>query len=127
GSKPSQTPASNGATTPGATATTLTSSAPTASPTSTPTPTPTPKQPETISVDFTNPDGTQTTNSYQGSVTVSISGIGQASQTQWSDAFYRYTDTSGTPTTSPGHPSCWVLWINNEDPAYVGQLPGYNP
>jgi hypothetical protein len=133
GVKSSQTPASNLAGTPGSTATarTLTSSSPAATPTTdrptaTPTATPTPKPPETITVDFTNPNGTQTVNSYQGSVTVSISGIGQASQTQWSDAFYRSTNTSGTPTTSPGHPSCWVLWINNEDPAYVGQLPAYN-
>jgi len=81
---------------------------------------------ETLTVDFTNPNGTQTQNSYQGSVTVAISGVGQASQTQWSDAFYRYTNTTGTPTTSPGHPSCWVLWINNEDPAYVGQISGYS-
>jgi serine/threonine protein kinase len=127
--KPSQTPASHLAATPGSTATaTLTSPSATASPASrpTPTPTPTPKPPETITVDFTNPNGTQTTNSYQGSVTASISGIGQASQTQWSDAFYRYTNTTGTPTTSPGHPDCWVLWINNEDPSYFGQLPGYN-
>jgi hypothetical protein len=132
GGKPSQTPASHLAATPGATATaTLTSSSPTASPAPRPTPTPTatpkPKPSETLSVDFTNPNGTQTTNSYQGSVAVSISGIGQASQTQWSDAFYRYTNTTGTPTTSPGHPDCWVLWINNEDPSYFGQLPGYNP
>lgn len=115
--------------TPGATATSTTAPAttPTPRPTATFTPTPTPKpSPESLVVYFTNSSGTQTQNSYQGSVTVSISGYGQASQTQYSDAFYRYTSTTGTPTTSPGHPSCWVLWINGEDPSNFGTIPGYN-
>jgi hypothetical protein len=59
-------------------------------------------------------------------VTLTISGIGQASANQWSDAFYRYTDPTGTPIATPGHPNCWVLWINDRAAEYSGQLPAYN-
>jgi serine/threonine protein kinase len=95
--------------------------------TSQPTATPTPGKPtETLTVDFKNPNGTQTKYAYSGSVTLDISGVGQASAQQLSDGFYRYTDRYGTPVPSPSHPYCWVLYINNMATDNFGRLPAYN-
>lgn len=56
-----------------------------------------------------------------------VSGVGQASSTQYSDAFYRYTDTSGNPYSNPRHPSCWVLYINGQPTEdFVSPFPVYN-
>jgi len=86
---------------------------------------------ETLTVPFTNGTaGVQTSQSYAGLVTITISGNGQASGTAWSDAFYIYTDFSGQPR-KPLHPTefyNWSLWINGEPVDYFVQpIPTYNP
>ena len=67
---------------------------------------------------------------YLGLVTITISDIGQASGTQYSDAFYLLTDYKGNPI-DPIHPTLlynWVLWINGqhaEDFIPGQQVPSY--
>ncbi len=86
---------------------------------------------EVVIVPFVNgTSGVQTTHSYHGTITITISGIGQASASQYSDAFYIYTDSAGNPIT-PVHPTQyynWTLWING-GPAgnFVSPIPPYNP
>ncbi len=85
---------------------------------------------ETLVVPFSlGTNGVQTNLSYIGAVTVTVAGVGQASGTQWSDAFYIYTDSSGLPI-DPRHPTefyNWTLWING-GPAdnWVQPIPPYN-
>lgn len=50
-------------------------------------------------------------NEYSGVVTVTVTGIGQASGTQYTDAFYQLADFSGNPITPTAQPG-WVLAIN---------------
>ena len=72
--------------------------------------------------------GVQTTNSYGGRTQVKVRGTGQASSTEWSDAFYIFTNAQGDPV-EPYHPEFWfMLWING-DPvdAFVDRIPPYNP
>lgn len=62
------------------------------------------------------PDAVTTQHEYSGPVTLTISGIGQASATAYSDAFYILTDNAGNPVT-PWRPTTfynWVLWINGQ-------------
>lgn len=66
-----------------------------------------------------------TTNSYSGSVTITVSGTGVADQTQQSDAFYIFTDNAGNPIT-PYHAHCWVMDINGQPTETFGQIPQYN-
>lgn len=86
---------------------------------------------ETLIVPFANgTTGVDTNRSYVGETEVKISGIGQAASTQWSDAFYIFTDKSGNPIT-PYHPLGhynYTLWING-GPAdiFVNSIPPYNP
>jgi hypothetical protein len=88
---------------------------------------------ETLAVPFANgPNGATTTNSYSGSVTINVSGTGQASGTQCSDAFYIYTDfsnvqgTCGTPIT-PVHIAAFGLCINGQPvDTYVPTIPPYS-
>ncbi len=86
---------------------------------------------EVVLVPFINgTSGVQTAHSYHGTITISISGVGQASASQYSDAFYIYTDSAGNPIT-PVHPTQyynWTLWING-GPAdnFVSPIPPYNP
>ncbi len=86
---------------------------------------------ETVVVPFTSGTiGVSTTQSYSGNVAVTVSGTGQAAGTQWSDAFYIYTDSSGQPIT-PWHPTDyynWSLWIN-ELPvdSFLASIPSYDP
>lgn len=74
--------------------------------------------------------GVQTLNSFSGLVLVKVSGIGQASGTQWSDAFYVFTDYDGNPM-EPWHPEeffNFTLWINGGPvDAFLDQIPPYNP
>lgn len=98
-------------------------SIPTTHTTITPKPDPVPVT-ETLGVPFTS-SGVSTANSYSGNVTISVSGTGQASQTQYSDAFYVYTNKAGTPNT-PYHPICWVLNINGQATDNFVSLPPYN-
>ncbi|HZS78982.1 MAG TPA: serine/threonine-protein kinase [Ktedonobacteraceae bacterium] len=113
----------------GPTATSTTGNKPTQVPTSphstvTPKPDPGPVT-ETLNVPFTS-SAVATVHSYNGSVTISVSGTGQASKTQESDAFYVYTNRYGTPNV-PYHPTCWVLNINGQDTTAFISLPPYNP
>lgn len=84
---------------------------------------------ETIVVPFRSGiGGVQTQRSFSGPVTVTVSGIGQASGTAWSDAFYVFTDFQGNPIT-PVHPTTYYnysLWINDGPAgAYVSPIPAY--
>ena len=118
--------------TPTAIATATATPAPTADPTADPTPDPTvDPTPTPVITDqnmlalFTSgPYAVTTTHSYSGNVNVTVSGVGQASQTQYSDAIYRYTDNNGSPIT-PGHPSCWVLYINDQPIENFTSIPAY--
>lgn len=75
---------------------------------------------EVLTVPFTQ--GTKsvaTQQTYEGDVTIIVSGVGQAEGTKWSDAFYIYTDKFGIPV-KPWHPTIrinWMLWINGEPAA----------
>ena len=72
--------------------------------------------------------GAQTTNSYGGRTQVKVRGTGQASNTEWSDAFYIFTNAQGDPV-DPYHPEDWfMLWINGVPvDAFVDRIPPYNP
>ena len=72
--------------------------------------------------------GVQTTNSYGGRTQVKVRGTGQASNTEWSDAFYIFTNAQGDPV-EPYHPDFWfTLWINGVPvDAFVDRIPPYNP
>lgn len=108
---------------------------PTVSPTQAPpTPTPTATQKpitaETFRVYFDSANinglGVSTQHTYSGTVSILVSGYGQASSTQYSDAFYIYTDPQGNPYPTPHTATCWILYINgNTADASVG-LPNYN-
>jgi len=99
---------------------------PTPDPTADPTPDPTPiiTDPNMVALFTAGPYAVTTTHSYSGTVSVTVSGVGQASQTQYSDAIYRYTDNNGNPIT-PGHPSCWVLYINDQPIENFTSIPAY--
>jgi hypothetical protein len=86
---------------------------------------------ETLTVPFVNGDvGVQTVNSYSGRVLVKVRGTGQASSTEWSDAFYIFTDDEGNPV-EPWHITegyNFTLWINGGPAdAFVDPIPPYNP
>ena len=86
---------------------------------------------ETLTVPFTNGDvGVQTVNSYRGRVLVKVRGIGQAAGSDWSDAFYVFTDGEGNPV-EPWHSTEWynaTLWINGGPAdAFLDPIPPYNP
>ena len=98
----------------------------------TPTPTPTATKiptAETFRVYFdaanSSGQGTTTQHSYSGTVSILISGYGQASSTEYSDAFYIYTDTSGNPLSPPHTATCWVLYINGQPADSSVGLPSY--
>lgn len=84
---------------------------------------------ETVIIPFTG--GTyaaQTLNSYSGTIIVTVSGTGQAAGTQYSDAFYFFTDTEGKQI-DPKYPAGWVLRINGQlasDMIPGQQVPSYN-
>lgn len=86
---------------------------------------------EILTVPFVlGPAGMQTTKAYSGLTAVAVMGTGQASGSQWSDAFYIFTDYDGNPV-EPYHPMefyNWMLWING-GPAdnFVSPIPPYNP
>lgn len=80
---------------------------------------------ETLTVPFTGgPYAATTQLAYSGSVSVMVSGVGQAAGTQWSDAFYIYSP--GTPT-HPTEPLNWVLAINGQHAEnFIGSVPPYD-
>lgn len=77
-------------------------------------------------VPFTGgPDAVQTTRSYSGPVTITISGTGQAQGTLHSDAFYIYADANGN-TVAPSHHSYATLCINSHPvDQFVQTIPMY--
>lgn len=132
-SVPTQNPTALPTTTavPTATPVPTATTAPTPTPTTAPTPTPTTTPvSETLQIAFVNATsngwGTSTQNSYSGTVTITISGTGQADSTEWSDGFYIYTDTSGNPLTTPITARCWTLYINGATASSSVGLPSYN-
>jgi len=71
--------------------------------------------------------GVQTTRSYSGTVGLVVSGVGQASGTRYSDAFYVYTDQAGNPLPNPSSVG-WDLYINGKrHTSYVSPTPPYTP
>jgi hypothetical protein len=85
---------------------------------------------ETIIVPFASGTaGTQTSQSYSGLTGVSVSGVGQASGTEWSDAFYVFTNSEGEPV-EPHHPQelfNFTLWIDHAPADNILQpIPPYN-
>ncbi|GAC1620607.1 MAG: hypothetical protein NVS4B11_12920 [Ktedonobacteraceae bacterium] len=126
-------PTSNPTTNPNPTSTTGTNPTPTDTPTptatNTPTPTPTPVT-ETVTANFKGGyTAVQTTNSYSGTVTIAVSGVGQAYNVScYSDAFYVYTDQQGNAVT-PFHRTStpnWVMMINDKHTDAFVSLPTYN-
>jgi len=87
---------------------------------------------ETLIAQFAaGPNGVTSEREYSGRVTLTVSEIGQASSTQYSDAFYILTDFDGTPI-EPWHPLYyhnWVLWINGQHAESLipdQQVPSYS-
>lgn len=74
--------------------------------------------------------GVPTHNAYNGTVFVTVSGVGVASGLSMSDAFYIFTDAAGNPITPyvPNGYYNWTLWIDG-GPAtrFVSPVPAYNP
>ncbi len=76
------------------------------------------------------PQAVTTGSAYSGVVTLTVTGIGQASGTSFGDAFYLLTDYGGN-LVPPYHPTWhydFVLWINGQHPEdlIVGQqVPAY--
>jgi hypothetical protein len=66
-----------------------------------------------------------TQHTYSGTVSILVSGYGQASSTEYSDAFYIYTDTSGNPIT-PHTSTCWVMYMNGSTADGSVGLPSYD-
>ena len=80
---------------------------------------------ETVTAPFANgPNGTTTVKTYTGSVTINVSGTGQAAETKKSDAFYIFTDNSGNPI-SPEHHFDFSLCINNQPVDHYVAIPLY--
>lgn len=104
-------------------------------------------QAETVTAAFTTPDAGITTNSYSGTVLVTVSGVGQSYSSAYNDAFYVYQDTSGNPITpsnpyyNPTNPNGLRYYQlaysanplsgndynNAADLSVVGGLPAYSP
>ena len=85
---------------------------------------------EVLIAQFANGSHAVTTrHEYSGTVTLTVSGIGQASSTAYTDAFYILTDYSGNPI-DPVHPQEFVFSINGhlaEDLIPGHQVPTYRP
>lgn len=84
---------------------------------------------ETVTAPFQNGwTGVTTTQSYQGLATLAVAGVGQASGTNFSDAFYVFAQGDGTPVT-PSHTQEFALALNNEkiDDFLVDGVPPYRP
>jgi hypothetical protein len=86
---------------------------------------------EVLTAPFVNgPWGVTTANSYSGPTVILVTGTGQASASEWSDAFYVFTDGAGNPVEpwrlTEGFN--FTLWING-GPAdvFVNPIPPYNP
>ena len=79
------------------------------------------------------PDAVASTLDYQGLATLTVSGVGQASGSDFSDAFYVFATGDGEPIESPWHSSVaynWVLAINGQHVEALtpdGAIPAYRP
>ncbi len=87
---------------------------------------------ETIVVPFVDgPSGVQTTQSYSGPITLTVSGVGHLAGCQFSDAFYLYADCNDNPYTPPQHYTGrdnFGLQINlNQVDTLVQPVPTYRP
>lgn len=70
----------------------------------------------------------QTTRSYTGATTITISGTGQAVGISFSDAFYSYTNGQGKNVPATRAPSIAGLCINSQPiDSFVSSIPPYNP
>jgi len=84
---------------------------------------------ETVTAPFQNGwTGVTTAQSYQGLATLAVTGVGQASGTNFSDAFYVFAQGDGTPVT-PSHSQEFALALNGEkiDDFLVDGVPPYRP
>jgi parallel beta-helix repeat protein len=84
---------------------------------------------EIVTAPFQNGwSGVTTSLTYQGLATIAVTGVGQASGTTYSDAFYLFAQGNGTPIT-PSHPQEWALALNGQkiDNFLVGGVPAYRP
>jgi hypothetical protein len=84
---------------------------------------------EIVTAPFTSGfSGATTALTYQGLATLAVSGVGQASGTTFSDAFYLFAQGDGTPI-APSHPQEWALALNNQkiDDFLAGGVPPYRP
>jgi hypothetical protein len=83
---------------------------------------------ETIVAPFTGgPYATTTKFSYSGPVELTVKGYGQSAGTQFSDAFYIFTNESGQPRT-PEHLPNQSLCINGSPvDVYLTSIPVYDP
>lgn len=79
------------------------------------------------------PDAASSTLDYQGFATLTVSGVGQASAGDFSDAFYVFATADGKPIELPWHSSApynWVLAINGQHVETFtpdGTIPAYRP
>lgn len=75
---------------------------------------------ETVNVPFTaGKTGVISTNTYAAECfNLRLTGYGEASGTQYSDAFYIYTDSAHNPLGTPIHyvDNQWALWIDDKSP-----------
>ena len=83
---------------------------------------------EHLAVPFTGSyNAAYTQYSYKGRVFVTVSGTGQSSGTQYTDAFYLYTDGDGR-SIRPEQPTDWILTINGDRASDLipnGEIPSY--
>jgi hypothetical protein len=70
-------------------------------------------------------DGATSVNSYTGYVTISVWNYGQAAGTNYSDAFYIFTDNAGNPI-SPEHHDDFGLCINHQPASHYMAILPYN-
>ena len=72
----------------------------------------------------------QTTQTYSGTVNISVSGTVQASGCNYSHAFYVYADCCGNPLSPPMHYKLtygWDLWINGQkNDTLASSTPAYS-
>ncbi len=81
----------------------------------------TPAVAETVVASFTTPDSAVTTGLYDNIVQITVSGVGQSLAAMFNDAFYLYTDNSGTPITPSNDPNFYQMTIGTTT------LVGLNP
>jgi hypothetical protein len=83
---------------------------------------------ERLAVPFTGGyNAAYTQYSYQGKIFVTVSGTGQSSGTQYTDAFYLFTEGDGR-SIMPEYPREWILTINGDPASDLipnGEVPTY--